>query len=220
MAVQLFLTAVGLYEQSMFVVQPASHPPAASRWHAIVRDRISRWADDLDTSTLGSAELVRALSDLAESPRRTDAAVVYAGLGERLDRPLWSFRDWSAATVVGHYLLATSAQAMEALRRWPGWPDGTDVSVATAEVVGAVFASAPARGIVRAAVSGNETVGRLDAVKALATVSDAVNGQPSHTEPFPSWAIAIIVLDAIASARSAIDSQDGGTPVPFVDPRC
>jgi hypothetical protein len=205
-AIHLFLTVVRLYEQSMFIVQPTSHPPADVRWQAIIGARVTRWFDDLNASTLGSAELVQALADVGESPRLTDAQIVHSGLGDRLDRTLWDLRDWSSLARLSHLLLPTAKHAVAALRDWPGWPDGADINAWIAEIVGAVLTSDAARGIVRTAIAGTKAVSRLDAVQALTAVSDVVNGQPEHSEPFPSWAIASIVLDAIASAQSAVES--------------
>ncbi len=205
-AIQLFLTVVRLYEQSMFLVQPTSHPPADVHWQTIIAARVARWFDDLDTSTLGCAELMQALTDVDESPRQIDAETVHNVLDDRLDRPLWNLRDWSSCAQLSHLLLPTAAYAIAALRDWPGRPDGTDINTRIAEIVDAVLASEPARGIVRAAIVGAQAISRLSAVQALTEVSDVVNGQPAHSEPFPSWAIAGIVLDAIASARSAVES--------------
>lgn len=200
-AVRLFLAVLELYERSMFVVQPTSHPPAAERWRVLVAQRLSRWFDDVDGLLPGALEWVAALRELETTSRLRDASAANRGLGARLDRKLWSFYDWSQAAVLGRYLLPVPTEALEALLHWPGWTEGTDVEAEVACVVGAVLSTEAGREILRAAASGTEVVSRLAAAKALAGEADSARrGAPEPEEPFPSWAIAGIALDAIAAA--------------------
>lgn len=222
-AVRLFLALLELYERSMFVVQPTSHPPAADRWRIIVDERLSRWLDDVDEPDLEpDIDLVKALQSLDATPRHIDAAAADRGLGDRLDRALWDLNDWSQTATLGHYLIPTASEAISALSRWPGWPDWSDdadtntdantnigIEAEIAKLVTTVLSSEPAREIVRAAALGTRTISRLAAAEALTNeVEIARRETPDHIEPFPSWAIAGIALDAIADTMTTTRRAD------------
>ncbi|MGW5083059.1 hypothetical protein [Micromonospora echinospora] len=197
-AVRLFLALLELYERSMFVVQPTSHPPAAARWRTIVSERLTRWFDDSGRLQYDDIELVRTLRELDAIPRLSDAAAVHSGMGERLDRALWSFHEWSQVAALGHFLMPAPAEALAALTRWPGWPADADVESEIAGLVAEVLAAEEARAIVRAAVSGEQVVSRLAAAAGLTARADAARKDATtHTDPFPSWAIAAIAIDAL-----------------------
>jgi hypothetical protein len=141
-AVRLFLALLDLYEKSMFVVQPTSHPPATDRWRNVVSQRLVHWFDDVDELGRYGPEMITALRELDTEPRLTDAADVHRGLGRRLDRGLGSFYDWSPAATLGRILIPTPAEALGALRRWPGWAEESDIEAEVGDLVAAVALSA------------------------------------------------------------------------------
>lgn len=203
-AVRLFLALLDLYEKSLFVVQPTSHPPAAERWRDVVSQRLVHWFDNVDELERYGSELIAALRDLDAKPRLTDAADVHRGLGRRLDRRLWSFYDWGQAAALGHLLIPSPAESLDALRRWPGWAHESDIEAEVGELVATVLASDPARKIMRSAVTGAEAVSRLTAATALTSEVEATRGGAAdHAVPFPSWAVAAIALSAITETISS-----------------
>jgi hypothetical protein len=197
-AVRLFLALLELYERSMLVIQPTSHPPAAARWGTIVSDRLARWLGDMDELQLVGAEMITAFRELSSTPPPSDTSAAHSGLGDRLDRKLWSFYDWSQAATLGHLLIPAPPEALDALTRWPGWCEGALVE-AEIELVAEVLASDVARNTVWAAASGSEVVSRLEAATALTAHLDAAR---NATDFFPSWAIALTAIAETISEHS------------------
>ncbi len=206
-AVRLFMAVLDMFEQSCFLVQPASHPAASERWRYL-RDRaLSRGFEDFDKAWDQVAQrFLDALDAIAEMPRAADVDVAEA-LGGRLDRQLWRPAEWDKAAELAHLLTATDRQARVVLQTWRGWPPGTDVTDAIQRRLRLLIDDPASRAIMRAAATGVRSVSRLEAIQVLTTAAEKATGAPSAEghpgvpgQPFPAWAVAILAMNALRRA--------------------
>jgi hypothetical protein len=207
-AVRLFMAVLDVFERSCFLVQPASHPSASDRWRYLSDEALSCWFEDFEDAPAEVAQgFLDALDAIAEMPRAADVDVMEA-LGDRLDRPLWRPSDWAKAADLAHLLTATDRQALVVLRTWRGWPPGTDVTDEIQRRVMRLMDGPAVQAVMRAAVTGTQSVTRLEAIQVLTTGVEGAGDPdtqryPSGPEqPFPAWAIAVLAMNTL---RRAVD---------------
>lgn len=56
------------------------------------------------------------------------------------------------------------------------------------------------RDVIRSAATGIHAVGRLTAMQTITSVVDSLIGTPGEVDPFPSWAVAAVVMETVAAA--------------------
>ncbi|MCX2947045.1 hypothetical protein [Lentzea sp. NEAU-D7] len=201
-AIRLLFCVLDLHERDCHLTMSASHPPAGERWHTLIERRFTAMFTDLD-ELLEPAELLpRALAGLASDTRLADPGKVKAGLGERLDSTLWSYRDWSTSALLGRRLCTTAAEALQALLAWPDWGDGTDA----AQEVGALVATALGTDqLVALAKSMRTSAHAFRRLAVAQIVSPAVEGVIAERRlegSFPSWAVTCIVMELLGNAAA------------------
>jgi hypothetical protein len=75
-AVRLFMAVLDMFEQSCFLVQPASHPAASKRWRYLGDQALSRWFEEFDGAWDQVAKrFLDALDAIVEMPRAADMDV-------------------------------------------------------------------------------------------------------------------------------------------------
>ncbi|WP_157520868.1 hypothetical protein [Herbidospora daliensis] len=196
-AIRLFLATLEMYEQSCFLTQPSSHPPAGLRWQRIVdtclNPRFPELSEELRFFDLPS----RALDRLRDFPRWGDADAVRNGLGKRLDTPLWRQDDWKRAAELSFLLCATTSEALAALTGWSGWLPEEHIGERISALIKCVLETPPVRDLIRETVVDARTVTRLEALEIIAAEVNLIMGQPEGEDPFPNWAIAIILIASV-----------------------
>lgn len=199
-AVALFLATIDLYERSCFLFQPSSHPPSRQRWDRLVEAHLSRWMPNRPEPGALTGGFIAAIDDLDDADRRRDAFDVALGWGDRLDRPLWNHLDWDVAANIASMICADSDAATAKILTWPHWRSDSQREQLLAALVDRCLHGTAMRSIVHDFVANGNTITRLAALTRLLEQLDAPvpDYPPDGAEPFPTWAVAVLAMNAVA----------------------
>jgi len=202
-AVHVFLAVIELFETHTFVLQPTTHPPAHARWAHLVDVALRPWfGDGLEDLLRLSTPLVEATAALKSvGGIEDDAAVVEQDLGPFLDAAVWRGDHWRDMAKLNAALNMSGRDATENLLLWPGW-GGEDASDRVAGLVQAVLRSDDVASSVQSALDGHEPLTKLALLEVIEPVVDRLGPSDDAGDPFPTWALANLCGELLASTHS------------------
>lgn len=199
-AVRLFLTVLEEYEQSCFVRLPSSHPPAGVRWQSLRDKQLVEWFPDVDDRVSAVEPFLKALGNLAGTPRSEDPYIVDDRLRDRLDARLWSVDKWAQVGQVARMLCTTVVDAERVLDAWGRRHPEFDARVFAANTTAVLLGLPAVHALVREAIEHGRAISRLEATTALLSCDPVREVTAMHPrDPFPAWTMSVVAQEALAA---------------------